>query len=56
MSDKNDFIFLDPPYDSTFSNYGNATAEKVEGFDKKDHIRLANAFKNLEAKALMVIG
>ena len=56
MSDKNDFIFLDPPYDSTFSNYGNATAEKAEGFDKKDHIRLANAFKNLEAKALMVIG
>lgn len=55
-TNKNDFVFLDPPYDSTFSNYGNATAQKASGFDKKDHERLADSFKNLSAKALMIIG
>ncbi|MFW6009315.1 MAG: DNA adenine methylase, partial [archaeon] len=32
---KNDFIFLDPPYDSDFSTYGG------NPFDQKDHKRLA---------------
>jgi len=54
MSDKDDFIFLDPPYDCVFSNYGNK--EMVNGFTEKMHKKLAKDFKKLKAKALMVIG
>ena len=44
-----DFIFLDPPYDTEFSDYaGNA-------FTKEDQIRLANFLKNTKAKFLLVI-
>ena len=50
----NDFVFLDPPYDSKFSDYGNASTR--DGFLESDHRRLANAFFELPAKALMVIG
>lgn len=49
-----DFMFLDPPYDCVFSDYGNL--EFAEGFNEDEHRRLANDFKNLECKALMVIG
>lgn len=52
--DKDDFIFLDPPYDCTFSDYGNE--EYKDGFSEDDHRRLANDFANLPCKALMVIG
>lgn len=55
VANGDDFIFLDPPYDSTFSNYGNVDNDNT-GFNKEDHIRLAEAFKNTTAKALMVIG
>lgn len=49
-----DFIFLDPPYDCVFSDYGN---EKYKnGFNDDCHIALAEDFKNLHCKALLVIG
>lgn len=54
MSDEDDFIFLDPPYDCVFSNYGNK--EMVNGFTEEMHKKLSENFKNLKAKALMVIG
>lgn len=54
MSDEDDFIFLDPPYDCVFSNYGNK--EMVNGFTEEMHKKLAKDFKKLKAKALMVIG
>lgn len=54
MSDKDDFIFLDPPYDCVFSNYGNK--EMVNGFTEEMHKKLSENFKKLKSKALMVIG
>lgn len=50
----NDFVFLDPPYDSPFSDYGNL--ETRDGFTENDHKRLADAFFSLPCKALLVIG
>lgn len=49
-----DFVFLDPPYDCVFSDYGNK--ETQDGFNEREHRRLARAFFKLPAKALMVIG
>ena len=49
-NDENNFIFLDPPYDSTFTNYGYCK------FDKNDHQRLANIIGGTKNKCLMVIG
>jgi len=54
MAKKNDFMFLDPPYDCVFSDYGNV--EYKDGFDEGNHNSLAAAFKKLKCKALMVIG
>jgi len=54
MAEENDFMFLDPPYDCVFSDYGNA--EHKDGFNEKNHIELANNYKRLKCKALMVIG
>ena len=54
MTDKEDFMFLDPPYDCIFSDYGNV--EYKDGFNEKSHSELANAYKKLKCKALMVIG
>lgn len=49
-----DFIFLDPPYDTTFSEYGN---EVFTGdFGEEEHRRLAADFRNLPCKSMMVIG
>ena len=48
MTEK-DFAFLDPPYDGVFSNYGTE-------FGEKEHRELAQDFRNLSGKALMVIG
>lgn len=46
---KEDFIFLDPPYDSDFSTYdGNS-------FTEKDHKRLANLMSETQSGFLMVI-
>ena len=49
-----DFVFLDPPYDCIFSDYGNE--EYKDGFNETNHRKLANDFMNLPCKALMVIG
>ena len=49
-----DFMFLDPPYDCVFNDYGNI--DMVNGFDEEQHRRLAADFKNLSYRALMVIG
>lgn len=47
---ENDFIFLDPPYDTDFSSYVNNT------FDKQDQKRLANYLINkCPAKFMLVI-
>lgn len=54
MAKSNDFIFLDPPYDCVFSDYGNEAYKN--GFGEDEHRRLANDFVNLPCKALLVIG
>lgn len=54
MCRNDDFVFLDPPYDCIFSDYGNT--EYKDGFNEENHRRLANDFANLPCKALMVIG
>ena len=54
MAEKDDFMFLDPPYDCIFSDYGNE--EYKEGFNEDNHIELARRYKQLQCKALMVIG
>ncbi len=54
MAEEDDFMFLDPPYDCVFSDYGNS--EYKDGFNEKNHTELANAYKQLKCKALMVIG
>lgn len=54
MANEDDFMFLDPPYDCVFSDYGNA--EYKDGFNEKNHTELAIRFLNLKCKALMVIG
>lgn len=45
----NDFIFLDPPYDSDFSDY------EGKKFDKPDQERLSNALKRTPAKFILII-
>lgn len=54
MAEEEDFMFLDPPYDCVFSDYGNV--EYKNGFNETNHIELANYYKKLKCKALMVIG
>jgi DNA adenine methylase len=54
LATQNDFMFLDPPYDCIFNDYGNVSIES--GFDECEQRRLAANFKNLTCKALMVIG
>lgn len=46
---KGDFIFLDPPYDSSFSTYAN------NEFLIVDHIRLANFCKKTKSNFMLVI-
>ena len=45
----NDFVFLDPPYDSEFSEYAQ------NSFTKKDQERLAKWAKKTKAKVMIVI-
>ena len=49
----NDFVFLDPPYDCVFTDYGNIDQDD---FTEDNHIKLAQDFRNLTSKSLMVIG
>ena len=46
---REDFVFLDPPYDTKFKDYNGIT------FSQRDHIRLANLLSKLPAKWLLVI-
>ncbi len=54
MAGKNDFIFLDPPYDCVFSDYGNEVYR--DGFGEDEHRRLANDFAYLSCRLMLVIG
>lgn len=54
MAQEDDFIFLDPPYDCVFNDYGNI--DMMNGFDESEHRRLAADFRNLPCRALMIIG
>ena len=44
------FMFLDPPYDSEFTDYGYCT------FGKEEHKILSDYFKKTKIKCLMIIG
>ncbi len=46
---ENDFMFLDPPYDTEFSTYAN------NEFGKQDQIRLANYLNHTKAKFMLII-
>lgn len=46
---EDDFMFLDPPYDTEFSTYAK------NNFDKEDQIRLANYLKKTKANFMLVI-
>ncbi len=50
---ENDFMYLDPPYDCVFNDYGNL--ELANGFDETEHRRLAKLFRGLKCRAMMVI-
>ena len=54
MAQADDFIFLDPPYDCVFNDYGNI--DMMDGFNEAEHRRLAEDFRNLPCRALMIIG
>lgn len=54
LANPDDFIFLDPPYDCVFSDYGNA--EYREGFNEDAHRLLAENVRRLNCRVLMVIG
>lgn len=47
---ESNFMFLDPPYDSEFTDYGYCQ------FGKEEQQKLAMCFKNTKIKCLMVIG
>lgn len=49
-NDENNFVFLDPPYDSEFTDYGYCN------FGKEEQKKLAECFKNTKNKCLMIIG
>jgi hypothetical protein len=49
-NDENNFMFLDPPYDSEFTDYGYCQ------FGKKEQEKLAKCFKETKIKCLMIIG
>lgn len=53
MATPNDIMFLDPPYDCIFNDYGNF--EIVDGFNEAEQKRLYQDFINLDTRALMVI-
>jgi DNA adenine methylase len=47
---KDNFMFLDPPYDSKFTNYG------YYQYDQDNHIKLFNNFISTKNKCLLIIG
>ena len=50
FNDENNFMFLDPPYDSTFTDYGYCK------YEKSNHLQLARSFKSTKNKCLIIIG
>lgn len=50
FNDERNFVFLDPPYDSEFTDYGYCQ------FGKKEQEELARLFKETKNKCLMIIG
>lgn len=46
---ENDFVFLDPPYDSDFSTYAR------NSFGREEHIRLCECLKRTRSRILLVI-
>lgn len=46
----NNFVFIDQPYDSDFTDYGYCK------FNKDEQIKLADCFKSTQNKCLMIIG
>jgi DNA adenine methylase len=50
FDDAGNFVFLDPPYDSEFTDYGYCK------FDRECQKKLAECFKKTKNKCLMVIG
>lgn len=49
-NDENNFMFIDPPYDSEFTDYGYCE------FGKNEHLKLADYFKTTKIKCLLIIG
>lgn len=49
-NDPSNFMFLDPPYDSKFTDYGYCS------FGKEEHKKLAQCFKETSIRCLMIIG
>jgi len=49
-NDKDNFMFLDPPYDSVFTDYGYCQ------FDREEQKKLAKKFKETNIRCLMIIG
>jgi DNA adenine methylase len=49
-NDENNFMFLDPPYDSEFTDYGYCK------FGQEEHKKLAKCFKETKIKCMMIIG
>lgn len=50
MAKPDDFMFLDPPYDCQFTDYGNGHA-----FTEAQHRELSEEYKKLKCKALMIV-
>lgn len=50
FNDETNFMFLDPPYDSEFTDYGYCS------FGKEEQRKLASLFKTTKIKCLMIIG
>lgn len=50
FNNKKNFMFLDPPYDSEFTDYGYCS------FGKEEHKKLAKCFKETKIRCLMIIG
>lgn len=49
-NDKDNFMFLDPPYHQVFSDYDKS------GFIEKDHFNLSECFKKTKNKCLLIMG
>jgi DNA adenine methylase len=48
-NDERNFMFLDPPYDSTFTDYGYCE------FGREQHQKLAELFRTTKIRCLMII-